>query len=207
MHNSTIKPKAKPCKSTMTKGFGCKKLFLKRTLGLCDQCYPKWLYSTKEGEERVQKHTIPVVKKRESFVAAARDLEERRTLPAQQKLTKDAVHAYIRDRDKGKPCISCGCMWDASHQAGHFYPAGKYSTIEYDENNISGQCQQCNLRKDGNFIGYREGYEKRFGLEALAEIDEKARLDQLKGVHKWEREDLMRIRKFFTAKRAILNVK
>jgi len=199
-----MKAKPKKCKSTKSKDFGCGNLAENRKLGLCMSCYPKWLYSTKEGQELVSKHTIPLQKKRDDFVAAKRDYEERKTIPSLLSNAQIAVNAYIRERDKGKPCISCGSEWKPDNQAGHFYSAAKFPRLRFDEENIVGQCCGCNLMKEGNYEMYRMGYESRFGSEKLAEIDEKARQDKLQGVHKWQREDLIKYRKFFTAKLALI---
>jgi len=202
-----MKVKPKKCASTKTKDFGCSKLTEIRKLGLCMDCYPKWLYSTQEGQMLIKKHTIPLQKKRDDFKAAEKDYLERKTIPSLLSNAQIAVNAFVRERDKGMPCISCGCQYKTDFDAGHLFSAAKFPRMRFDENNIVGQCIQCNRMKEGNYELYRMGYESRYGAEKLAELDEKARLDKVQGVHKWDREDLNKIRKFFTAKLALIKSK
>lgn len=60
-----------------------------------------------------------------------------------------AFNAYIRERDKDQPCISCGEMnppmkpggqWDA----GHFLSRGAYPELRFNEDNCHKQCKSCN---------------------------------------------------------------
>ena len=60
-----LEPKRKKCRGTgKAKNFGCGKEKFKRTLGLCNSCYPKWLLNTSEGKERLKKHTLKVLEPR-----------------------------------------------------------------------------------------------------------------------------------------------
>jgi len=210
MYNSTIKNKQKPCKfNDKDIDFqGCGKMCYPKagSKGLCDRCRGRFLMDTPEGRALLEKKVAPLVEKRESFVAAKRDFEERKTLPALLSNAQIACNAFIRQRDFGLNCISCNTPYKSDFDAGHFYSAAKFPRLRFDEKAIAGQCIQCNRMKEGNHEMYRMGYEARYGSEQLAEIDEKARLDKLQGAHKWERSDLIRIRKYFTAKKALLSI-
>jgi len=46
-----------------------------------------------------------------------------------------AFNAWIRKRDDGQPCISCGT--GSPNQAGHFYSAGHYSSLRYSSRSIN----------------------------------------------------------------------
>jgi hypothetical protein len=73
-------------------------------------------------------------------------------------------------------CISCGAlvMPDTKNwQAGHYYSIGAYPNLRYDELNINGQCLKCNVFKEGNKQGYREGYIKRYGEAKLSNLEMK----------------------------------
>lgn len=199
--------KEKPCKSTVTKDFGCKKLTLVRTKGLCNECYPKWLLNTKEGQEMIKRCTIPIQKKHDDFKAAKREFEEKKSIPYLTTAAVNACHNYIKARDKGKLCASCDAQWSSDFDAGHFMSGAKFPRMKFDEFNIHAQCIQCNRYKEGNVEQYRIKLTERMGAEYVAALDEKARLDKLQGVHKWQREDLIRIRKFFTAKLALIKTK
>src|SRR3954468_4490237 len=68
-----------------------------------------------------------------------------------------AVNAYVRERDKGLPCISCETPWEPAFQAGHFRSRGACPELRFDLDNIHGQCVRCNMHLSGNLLGYRQG--------------------------------------------------
>ncbi len=105
--------------------------------------------------------------------------------------TRMQVHAYIRKRDKGKPCISCGTKWRSDFQAGHFYSAGKYNMLRYDLNNIHAQCPKCNLFDEGAHDSYH--ILSRLKIEEIDILNLKAMLN-LKILHTWTRYELKQIR-------------
>lgn len=76
---------------------------------------------------------------------------------------------FIRERDKGQKCISCGNKSEL--QAGHFYSAGHYSHMRFNEDNTHGQCKSCNYYKSGNLIEYRKNLIKKIGEERVKELD------------------------------------
>jgi len=98
-----------------------------------------------------------------------------------------AVNAFIRARDQGLPCISCGTPWQPDFQAGHYRSRGAAKNLALDFRNIHGQCVQCNFHKHSNAVEYRIRLVERFGLgfvEAL-EADNAARhnsIDDLKAI-------------------------
>lgn len=203
---SSIKVKEKKCKSTKTKGFGCGEMTLVRKLGLCQSCYPKWLYSTPEGQEAIRKQTIPLQKKRDDFKAAERDYEERKSLPALIKAAVEVFHEYIRTRDRGKNCVCCNTLYAPDHEAGHLYSGKQYPELRFNEFNVHGQSIQCNRFKHGNFEEYLIRVEERIGSEELARLKDIA-ANSKKELFKWDRSDLIRIRKHFTAKLALIKPK
>lgn len=81
-------------------------------------------------------------------------------------------NAYIRSRDLGRECISCG-GWHKL-EAGHFYSAGKYQALRFDETNVHGQCRSCNYFKSGNLLEYRKRIINRISTEQLKRLDEVA---------------------------------
>jgi hypothetical protein len=106
--------------------------------------------------------------------------------------TKTRVHQYIRLRDKGKPCISCGTEWKDDFQAGHFFSAGKYTSIKFDVHNINGQCVQCNLYKEGNFDAYSLNLPNRIGIANYNKLVKRAK-NSVKTIKKYNREELKEI--------------
>jgi hypothetical protein len=127
----------------------------------------------------------------------ARDHREARAeakpLSHHHRLTKDAVHAYIRQRDAELPCISCDTLNPSAWHAGHYMSVGSESALRYDPANIHRQCSACNVHKGSNAIQYRIRLVQRIGI---AEVE---RLEGPQPVIKWTREGLKAIREEFRA--------
>lgn len=88
------------------------------------------------------------------------------------KKTQAAVNKYIRERDAGLPCISCGCPdGKGKRNAGHYRPAGVNSALRFDPLNIHGQCERCNTYLSGNLTAYRDGLIAKIGIDAVAALD------------------------------------
>lgn len=81
-------------------------------------------------------------------------------------------NAYIRARDKDKPCVSCGYK-DGARQihAGHFRPAGNVAILRFDERNVHAQCSICNNHLSGNLVNYRKELINRIGLDQVEELE------------------------------------
>lgn len=194
----------KKCKGTHkdTYGLGCGKINKYRKLGLgysdC-KCYSDFLLNTEAGISRLKKATLKVQKPRLELEKAELEHKTNKRLSYLLTNVKNACHNFIKKRDKGKPCISCGEPWHSDFQAGHFYKAELYSTLKFDETNIHGQCQGCNLFNDGNESGYRVGLIERYGKEYVDELDKKALLEK-SSQHKWDRFNLNKVRDYFKEK-------
>jgi hypothetical protein len=189
---SSIKPKQKKCKGSTagTRGKGCGKLNWTRTYGLGHECkcYPTWLYTSPKGLEKVLKATKKATESRVGLENARKELT---TATAVKKLLLNAVmhvHKYIRERDKGLPCISCGVIWNSKFQAGHYFKAELYSVVKFDYSNINGQCEKCNIYEDGNFSGYELRVGFRIGEFEHKTLKEKA---MSRDIMKWDRGDLL----------------
>ncbi len=89
------------------------------------------------------------------------------------KKTQAAVNKYIRERDAGLPCISCGCPEGrGKRNAGHYRPAGVNSALRFDPRCIHGQCERCNTYLSGNLTAYRVGLIAKIGEQAVQELDD-----------------------------------
>ena len=103
------------------------------------------------------------------------------------KLTAKAqmiFNRWIRNRDADKPCITCG-RYKIEH-ACHFYPAGVYTALRFNEDNVHGGCLQCNYYKHGEQNFYRKHLPDRIGEQRLNLLDAAAR----KKTYKWSRFEL-----------------
>ena len=91
------------------------------------------------------------------------------------KLIQDAqkvFNKWIRERDKGKPCISCGAF--NTLQAGHYFAVGGYAGLRFDEDNVHGECARCNCWDESHLIGYGVNLEKRIGQENVLKLHHRA---------------------------------
>lgn len=191
-----MKNKEKPCKGIgKAKGVkGCGKITMWRKYGLCSSCYADFILNTDYGRTLLQKATITAIKPRMEMEKLREEKQKRDKLTTHLKTTQKVVHEYVRKRDEGKPCISCGTQWHKDFQAGHYFKAELYTSLKFDLDNIHGQCIECNIRLDGNLNPYGINLPKRIGLDAFNRLKFRASQDKLQ-VKKWTREELSEIRK------------
>jgi len=172
-----IKTKRKKCKE-------CGKLFkpFRTTQIVCSStCAYKYIKRKKEED----------AKKVEGWI---KEKKESNKLSTHLNYTKEVVHKYIRDRDKGKPCISCGCQWNNDFEAGHFYSANQFTAIKFDVFNINGQCIKCNRFGEGMFAEYSLNLPNRIGIEQYNKLVKRAELNK-RFTKKWTRTELKQIQK------------
>lgn len=79
-------------------------------------------------------------------------------------------NSYIRERDKGKTCISCDRPLVGKFDAGHYHNANNHWSVRFDERNVWGQCVKCNRDLHGNLIKYRVGLISRIGVEEVDKL-------------------------------------
>lgn len=104
-----------------------------------------------------------------------------------KQLAQKYFNAFIRKRDKGQPCISCGS--GTPTQASHFYSAGHYNALRFNEDNVWLACVRCNFFLSGNLGEYRKRLEKKIGKERLLALDEQA----IKKAYKFDRFTLINL--------------
>lgn len=104
-----------------------------------------------------------------------------------------AVNRFIRTRDAGQPCISCGRHHTGQNHAGHYLSTGARPELRFNELNINLQCQPCNTHLSGNLVMYRKGLIAKIGLELV---------EWLEGAHPAKHytvDDLKQIKAHYTA--------
>ncbi|MBI6512047.1 recombination protein NinG [Proteus sp. PR00174] len=110
------------------------------------------------------------------------------------KQAQTAFNAFIRERDKDEPCISCGRFHEGQYHAGHYRTTGANPELRFDEDNCHKQCAPCNNHLSGNIENYTPRLIEKIGQE---------RFERLMGSHellKWKREDYERIRDHYRKK-------
>ena len=93
--------------------------------------------------------------------------------PTLLQLAQKLVNQYVRLRDKGKLCISCGHNFANGRQehAGHYIARSKSSLLRFDERNINTQCNICNDHLSGNAAEYRAGLINKIGIEEVEYLE------------------------------------
>jgi hypothetical protein len=123
-------------------------------------------------------------------------LDAMRTKPQLVKAAERAFNGFIRARDHGQPCISCGKPHDPTPNAwdaGHYRSVGSAKHMQFVEDNVHGQCKHCNHRLAGNHVEYRLRLIARIGLAAVERIE----ADQT--VRKYTKEGLQEIARHYNA--------
>ena len=151
-------------------------------------CAQDW---AKEYPARLEAHRARLARKERAEYRAASKTPQGAATEAQR-----AFNAWVRARDAGKPCISCGHPDDGTRKrnAGHYRPAGSNPALRFDEANCHGQCERCNSYLSGNLPAYRIELIRRVGL---------AEAERLEGPHELPRRtraDFEAIRDEFKAK-------
>ena len=130
-----------------------------------------------------------------AFVAEARDKQWKQTktrMKENLKTTSDwlkeaqvVFNKYIRERDKNKPCISCGSKINGVKHASHYLSAGGHSNVRFHEDNVWVSCYKCNVMLSGNQIEYRKRLIQKIGVERVEWLENNGNI-----VKKWTKEEL-----------------
>jgi hypothetical protein len=83
-----------------------------------------------------------------------------------------AFNEWVRLRDAGQPCISCGTTANVQFCAGHYRTRGACPELRFEPLNVHRQCNKnCNLEKSGNVLEYRIRLVQKIGTENLAWLE------------------------------------
>lgn len=111
----------------------------------------------KKRLERVKKR-----KTREKKVAIDKQCKKTQKAKAQA-----VFNAYIRERDRDLPCISCGRYHKGQYHAGHYKTRGAHPELAFHPLNCHKQCSACNNYLSGNIVNYRKNLIEKIGLDSV----------------------------------------
>jgi endogenous inhibitor of DNA gyrase (YacG/DUF329 family) len=83
---------------------------------------------------------------------------------------QQAFNAWVRARDSGNGCISCGTH-NGKANAGHYLSTGARPELRFEPLNVHLQCERCNTYLHGNLIPYRTALIQRIGLESVGWLE------------------------------------
>lgn len=154
-------------------------------------CSPKCALAHAPANEQKARKAIADRERREIKVRK----EKLKSKADHMKEAQTAFNAWVRLRDAGQPCISCGTTADVQYCAGHYRTTAAAPELRFEPLNVHLQCNRnCNMGKSGNLLGYRPALLTKIGAEALA---------WLEGPHEAKRytiEDLKAIKAKYKAK-------
>lgn len=113
-------------------------------------------------------------KSKEQAEARRKDREKLKSLKTRSEWLRDAqevFNRYIRLRDDGLPCISCGRNTGAKMNAGHYLSVGAHPELRFNELNVHRQCEHCNSFKSGNQAEYRKRLIDKIGQEEVDKLE------------------------------------
>jgi len=130
--------------------------------------------------------------KRESF----------KTKAQWDKEAQSAFNRYIRIRDEGKECVSCGnpligksnYLTGSAIDASHYRSRGAASHLKFNVFNVHSACTRCNRQLSGNAVEYRIRLIERIGQEHVE------RLESDNEPRRFDIPYLQRIKSIFTRK-------
>ncbi len=125
--------------------------------------------------------------------------EEMKSVPQLIQEAQDAFNLFIRLRDDGGSCFTCGKPIKrggvgGGFDAGHVRPRSAAPHLRFNEDNCHGQCKHCNA--PGGTLPHvmRARAIERIGLDRYLALENDNR------VHKWQRDELREIRDTYRAK-------
>lgn len=106
--------------------------------------------------------------------------------PFQLKKTQTLFNKFIRLRDYGDDCISCGKP-PKKKNAGHYRSRGSCPELRFNELNCHLQCEYCNTHLSANLSNYRINLIRKIGLVLVEQLEgphepKKYTLDDLKAL-------------------------
>lgn len=156
-----MRHKTAKCKNCGKKNDAEKSLFI-NLKAFCD-----YTCATDFGKKNIDKG------KKERNKQIKRDLKEFKandksvlTPKAQQ-----AFNAYIRERDRHLPCISCNRHHSGQYHAGHYKTVGARKDLRFNEDNCHKQCSVCNNHLSGNLAEYTINLIKKIGQDRFDKLE------------------------------------
>ena len=153
----------------------CKQPFVReRSFQVC--CSPKCAIELVR-QENEKERKIELQLRRESLKSRSEWLAE----------AQKAFNAWVRERDYGQPCISCGRSTGCKVNAGHYRSVGAQPALRFNPDNVHLQCEKCNTYLSSNAVEYRIRLVQKIGeakVEWLEQEHEAAKLtiDEIKEI-------------------------
>lgn len=137
-------------------------------------------YAIQLREKEKAKATARKLKeKKEADKADRQNMRKRRialkTKSQWRKEAQDVFNRYVRLRDAGKPCISCGRMpeqkFGGTMDCGHYRTRGAAAHLSFNLFNTAAQCVYCNRDRAGAQKAFELGLIERIGADRVEALN------------------------------------
>ena len=86
-------------------------------------------------------------------------------------ILQKVFNTYIRQRDKGRPCVSCDKPYkEFDINASHYFSVGSSPSLRFNEDNVHASCIKCNKELHGNIAEYTIRLPKKIGVERFEKL-------------------------------------
>lgn len=119
-------------------------------------------------------------------------IAELETTQSLMKKAQSIFNHWVRLRDFGDPCISCGKPLSEKYDASHYFSSGGHKSVTFDPDNVHASCVYCNRHLHGNLLNYQINIEKKIGSKRLFKLSQKAYIEK-----KYTRSELREIIAFY----------
>lgn len=162
------------------------------------ECAAAYICAQHDKREREEAKKARATAKVERATTRARKQALKR-IPDLIREAQRAFNAFIRERDKDRPCICCGHPLGAgdiggAYDCGHYRSVGSAAHLRYHEQNAHAQRKSCNRWGAGRAVDYRIGLVARIGSDAVEALE----ADNT--THKWQRDELIAIKAKYVQK-------
>ncbi len=162
----------------------------------CAHCR-EWFHPAREGQVVCSFECASAIGKKQA--AKAREAAKKKALQRQRESEKEgrqrrrdkrielktksqwrseaqtAFNKYVRLRDAGKPCISCGRLPEqklgGTMDCGHYRTRGAARHLSFNLHNTAAQCVYCNRDRAGAQKAFEQGLIQRIGPEAVEALN------------------------------------
>ena len=180
----------------------CHEKFSAEDLALHRRIHPACIPDYADAQESKAQRKAEKQARMTAKVEKAQDRKKRaeqKRIPDLIKEAQTAFNAFIRERDRGQPCICCGQPLGTgsvggAFDCGHYRSVGSASHLRFNVDNAHAQRKQCNRYGAGRAVDYRIGLIARIGLPAVEA------LEASNTPHKWERDELIAIKALYVGK-------
>lgn len=154
------------------------------------------------AKQKIKEAAKRIKERKEKERAERRDLKARKvalkTKPQWRAEAQAAFNRYVRLRDAGKPCVSCGRLpeqkFGGTMDCGHYRTRGAAAHLAFNLHNTASQCVYCNRDRDGAQKAFEQGLIERIGAEKVEAINND------NSVRRFDIQYLQRIKSIFTRK-------